>query len=173
MSCGANIANYVAQKAVEAGKLLDPVRVVAQVLMYPFFIGSTPTHSEIRLANSYFYDKAMSILAWKLFLPEEEFNLDHPAANPLLPNRETPLKYIPPTLTVVAELDWMRDRAIAFSEELRKVNVDAPVLDYKDTVHEFATLDMLLKTPQAQGCAEDISIWVKKYTSLRGHEFSY
>ncbi|PSS28787.1 Carboxylesterase [Actinidia chinensis var. chinensis] len=173
VSCGANIANYVAQKAVEAGKLLDPVRVVAQVLMYPFFIGSVPTRSEIRLANSYFYDKAMSILVWKLFLPEKEFDLDHPAANPLLPNRETPLKYMPPTLTVVAEHDWMRDRAIAYSEELRKVNVDAPVLDYKDTVHEFATLDVLLKTPQAQACAEDIAIWVKKYISLRGHEFSY
>ncbi|GFY88175.1 alpha/beta-Hydrolases superfamily protein [Actinidia rufa] len=134
---------------------------------------SVPTRSEIRLANSYFYDKAMSILVWKLFLPEKEFDLDHPAANPLLPNRETPLKYMPPTLTVVADHDWMRDRAIAYSEELRKVNVDAPVLDYKDTVHEFATLDVLLKTPQAQACAEDIAIWVKKYISLRGHEFSY
>lgn len=174
VSCGANIADYVAQKAVEAGKLLDPVRVVAQVLMYPFFIGRIPTRSEIRLSNSYFYDKAMSILAWKLFLPEEEFDLDHPAANPLLPKRrQTPLKYMPPTLTVVAEHDWMRDRAIAYSEELRKVNVDAPLLDYKDTVHEFATLDVLLKTPQAQACAEDIAIWVKKYISLRGHEFSY
>ncbi|XP_043687043.1 probable carboxylesterase 11 [Telopea speciosissima] len=173
VSCGANIADYVARKAVEAGKLLDPVKVVAQVLMYPFFIGSVPTHSEIKLANSYFYDKAMCILAWKLFLPEEEFSLDHPAANPLIPGREPPLKYMPPTLTVVAEHDWMRDRAIAYSEELRKVNVDAPVLEYKDAVHEFATLDMLLRTPQAQACAEDIAIWVKKYISLRGHEFSY
>ncbi|OVA20492.1 Alpha/beta hydrolase fold-3 [Macleaya cordata] len=173
VSCGANIADYVARKAVEAGKLLDPVKVVAQVLMYPFFIGSVPTHSEIKLANSYFYDKAMCILAWKLFLPEEEFSLDHPAANPLIPGREPPLRFMPPTLTVVAEHDWMRDRAIAYSEELRKVNVDAPVLEYKDAVHEFATLDMLLKTPQAQACAEDIAIWVKKYISLRGHEFSY
>ncbi|XP_062105537.1 probable carboxylesterase 11 [Humulus lupulus] len=173
VSCGANIADYVARKAVEAGRLLDPVKVVAQVLMYPFFIGSIPTHSEIKLANSYFYDKAMCVLAWKLFLPEEEFSLDHLAANPLVPNRGPPLKLMPPTLTVVAEHDWMRDRAIAYSEELRKVNVDAPVLEYKDAVHEFATLDMLLKTPQAQACAEDISIWVKKYISLRGHEFSY
>ncbi|PON95269.1 Alpha/beta hydrolase fold [Trema orientale] len=173
VSCGANIADYVARKAVEAGRLLDPVKVVAQVLMYPFFIGSVPTHSEIKLANSYFYDKAMCILAWKLFLPEEEFSLDHPAANPLVPGRGPPLRLMPPTLTVVAEHDWMRDRAIAYSEELRKVNVDAPVLEYKDAVHEFATLDMLLKTPQAQACAEDISIWVKKYISLRGHEFSY
>ncbi|KAK6913023.1 Alpha/beta hydrolase fold-3 [Dillenia turbinata] len=173
VSCGANIADYVTRKAVEAGKRLDPVKVVAQVLMYPFFIGSVPTHSEIKLANSYFYDKAMCILAWKLFLPEEEFDLDHPAANPLVPVRGPPLKLMPPTLTVVAEHDWMRDRAIAYSEELRKVNVDAPVLEYKDAVHEFATLDMLLKTPQAQACAEDIAIWVKKYISLRGHEFSY
>ncbi|XP_022154179.1 probable carboxylesterase 11 [Momordica charantia] len=174
VSCGANVADYVARKAVEAGKLLDPVKVVAQVLLYPFFVGSVPTHSELKLANSYFYDKAMCLLAWKLFLPEEEFSLDHPAANPLVLGREgPPLKLMPPTLTVVAELDWMRDRAIAYSEELRKVNVDAPVLDYKDAVHEFATLDILLKTPQAQACAEDIAIWVKKYISLRGHEFSY
>ncbi|KAK3040784.1 hypothetical protein RJ639_029128 [Escallonia herrerae] len=173
VSSGANIANYVARKAVEAGKLLDPVRVVAQVLMYPFFIGSVPTRSEIKLANSYLYDKAMALLAWKLFLPEEEFSLDHPAANPVIPGRGLPLKYTPPTLTVVAEHDWMRDRAIAYSEELRKVNVDAPLLDYHDAVHEFATLDVLLKTPQAQACAEDIAIWVKKYISLRGHEFSY
>lgn len=174
VSCGANVADYVARKAVEAGKLLDPVKVVAQILLYPFFVGSVPTHSELKLANSYFYDKAMSLLAWKLFLPEEEFSLDHPAANPLVSGREgPPLKLMPPTLTVVAELDWMRDRAIAYSEELRKVNVDAPVLDYKDAVHDFATLDILLKTPQAQACAEDIAIWVKKYISLRGHEFSY
>ncbi|XP_009766822.1 probable carboxylesterase 16 [Nicotiana sylvestris] len=173
VSCGGNIADYVARKAVEEGKLLDPVKVVAQVLMYPFFIGSVPTHSEIKLANSYFYDKALCTLAWKLFLPEGEFDLDHPAANPLIPGRGPPLKWMPPTLTVVAEHDWMRDRAIAYSEELRKVNVDAPVLEYKDAVHEFATLDMLLKTPQAQACAEDIAIWVKKYISLRGHEFSY
>ncbi|KAG8384922.1 hypothetical protein BUALT_Bualt04G0168500 [Buddleja alternifolia] len=174
VSCGGNIADYVTRKAVEAGKLLDPVKVVAQVLMYPFFIGSVPTQSEIKLSNSYFYDKAMCILAWKLFLSEEEFSLDHPAANPLNSGRGgPPLKQMPPTLTVVAEHDWMRDRAIAYSEELRKVNVDAPVLEYKDAVHEFATLDMLLKTPQAQACAEDIAIWVKKYISLRGHEFSY
>ncbi|KAK4488789.1 hypothetical protein RD792_004578 [Penstemon davidsonii] len=173
VSCGANIANYIAQYSVEAGKLLDPIRVVAQVLMYPFFIGSTPTRSEITLRNSYIYDKSMALLAWKLFLSEEDFNLDHPSGNPLNLAREVPLKYMPPTLTIVAEHDWMRDRAIAYSEELRKVNVDAPVLDYKDTVHEFATLDVLLKTPEAQACSEDIAIWMKKYISLRGYELSY
>ncbi|KAG4128656.1 hypothetical protein ERO13_D09G033400v2 [Gossypium hirsutum] len=171
VSCGANIADYVACKAIEAGKRLDPVKVVAQVLMYPFFIGSIPTKSETRLANSYFYDMPMCLLAWKLFLPEEKLSLDHPAGNPLILDRS--LKRMPPTLTIVAEHDWMRDRAVAYSEALRNVNVDAPVLEYKDAVHEFATLDMLLKTPQAQACAEDIAIWVKKYISFRGNELSY
>ncbi|KAL8140482.1 hypothetical protein V2J09_006503 [Rumex salicifolius] len=173
VSCGANIADYLARRAVESERLLDPVKVVAQVLMYPFFMGSTPTQSEIKLANSYFFDKDICLLAWKLFLPEDEFSNDHPAANPLVPNRGPPLRLMPPTLTVVAELDCMRDRAIVYSEALRKVNIDAPVLEYKDAVHEFATLDMLLKTPQAQACAEDIAIWAKKYISIRGHEFSY
>ncbi|KAI3423059.1 Abhydrolase_3 domain-containing protein [Psidium guajava] len=171
-SSGANIADYVCQKAIEEGKLLDPIRVVAQVLMYPFFAGTTPMRSEVKLANSYFYDKAIRNMALKLLLPDEEFSLDHPAANPLV-SRMVPLKCMPPTVMVVAEHDMMRDRAIAYSAELRKFNVDAPVLDYKDAVHEFATKDMLLQTPQAQACAEDIAIWVKKYISLRGLEFSY
>ncbi|WCJ38661.1 alpha/beta-Hydrolases superfamily protein [Euphorbia peplus] len=171
-SSGANIADYVARKALEAPHLFDPVNIVAQVLMYPFFIGTIPPmHSEIKLANSYVYDKTMCKLAWKLFLPENEFDLDHPAANPLL--RLPPPKHMIPTLIVVAENDFMRDRAIAYSEDLRKVNVDAPLLEYKDTVHEFATLDALVQTQQAKVCAEDISIWVKKYISIRGHEFSY
>ncbi|XP_030449714.1 probable carboxylesterase 16 [Syzygium oleosum] len=172
VSSGANIAEYVCQKAIEAGKLLDPIKVVAQVLMYPFFAGTTPTNSEVKLANSYFYDKAIRNMALKLLLPDEKFSLDHPAVNPLV-SRTVPLKCMPPTVMVVAEHDMMRDRAIAYCAELRKFNVDAPVLDYKDTVHEFATKDMLLQTPQARACAEDIAIWVKKYISLRGLEFSY
>lgn len=173
VSCGANIANYVSQYSVKAGKLLEPIKVVAQVLMYPFFIGSIPTPSEIKLSNSYLYDKAMSLLAWKLFLPESDFSLDHPAANPLHSKRDVALKFMPPTLTIIAEHDWMRDRAISYADELRKVKIDAPVLDYKDAIHEFATLDALLKTPQAQACCEDIAIWMKKYISLRGNELSY
>nr|GMD07905.1 probable carboxylesterase 11 [Ipomoea batatas] len=98
VSCGGNIADYVTRKAVEA---------------------------EVKLANSYFYDKETCLLAWKLLFPEEEFELDHPAANPLVPGRGPPLKQMPPTLTVVAEHDWMQDRAIAYAGELRKVNVDA------------------------------------------------
>ncbi|EEF47563.1 hypothetical protein RCOM_1082440 [Ricinus communis] len=65
--------------------------------MYSFFVESNPTGSEVKLAKSYFYDKAIYMCkpAWKLFLPENEYKLDPPAANPLLPGRQTPLKYMP------------------------------------------------------------------------------
>ncbi|CAL1391555.1 unnamed protein product [Linum trigynum] len=116
----------------------------------------------------------MCLFTWKLFLTEEEFSLDHPASNPLVPGKGgPPLKLLRPTFTLVVEQDWMRDMAITYSEELGKVNVDAPVLEYKDAVHEFATLDMLLKTPQTKACAEDVAIWVKKFILFRCHNFSY
>ncbi|KAG6486680.1 hypothetical protein ZIOFF_055259 [Zingiber officinale] len=51
VSCGANITDFVARKAIEAGKLIERVKVVAQVLMYPFFAGTVLTHSELKLAG--------------------------------------------------------------------------------------------------------------------------
>ncbi|KAG6498677.1 hypothetical protein ZIOFF_038399 [Zingiber officinale] len=51
VSFGANIADFVARKAVEAGKLIESVKVIAQVLMYPFFTGTVSIHSELKLAG--------------------------------------------------------------------------------------------------------------------------
>ncbi|XP_042405269.1 probable carboxylesterase 16 [Zingiber officinale] len=51
VSCGTNIADFVARKAVEEGKLIEPVKVVAQVLMCLFFAGTVPTHSELKLTG--------------------------------------------------------------------------------------------------------------------------
>lgn len=173
VSSGGNIADHVTRMAIRAASSIEPVKVVAQALMYPFFLGKVQTRSEIKLANTYFYDKSSCLLAWKLFLPDDDFDLDHPAVNPLNATREPPLKQMPPTLTVVAELDWMKDRAIAYAEALRKAGVDAPVLEYKDAVHEFATLDLLVKSRQAESCAEDMAIWIKKQIVAKGTEFSY
>jgi acetyl esterase/lipase len=173
VSSGGNIADHVTRMAVRAASSVEPVTVVAQALMYPFFLGKVQTRSEIKLANSYFYDKSSCLLAWKLFLPDDEFDLDHPAVNPLNETREPPLAQMPPTLVSVAELDWMKDRAIAYAEALRKAGVDAPVLEYKDAVHEFATLDLLVKSRQAESCAEDMAIWIKKQVLAKGTEFSY
>ncbi|KAG6498687.1 hypothetical protein ZIOFF_038409 [Zingiber officinale] len=51
VSFGANIVDFVARKAFEAGKLIESVKVVAQVLMYPFFARTVPIHSELKLTG--------------------------------------------------------------------------------------------------------------------------
>ncbi|KAG6494720.1 hypothetical protein ZIOFF_042481 [Zingiber officinale] len=51
VSFGANIVDFVARNAVDAVKLIESVKIVAQVLMYPFFAGTVPTHFELKLAG--------------------------------------------------------------------------------------------------------------------------
>ncbi|CAM6087023.1 unnamed protein product [Calypogeia fissa] len=172
VSNGSNIADHVARRYVKSRSSLEPLKLIGQALMYPFFFGKVPTPSEIKLSNSYFFDKASCLLAWKLFLPDGSVE-DHPAANPLLVDEGFPTKQMPPTLTVVAELDWMKDRAIAYTDALRKSQVEATVVEYTDAVHEFATLDILVNTRQAEACAEEIAIWIKKHAAFRGSELAY
>ncbi|CAI0456745.1 unnamed protein product, partial [Linum tenue] len=99
------LTSQTSRKAIKVGKLLDPIKIVAQVLIYSFFIGNIPTHSEIKLANSYLYDKSMCLFTWKLFLPEEEFSLDHPGCQPSRPGQGWPtiLKLLRPTFTVTPQ----------------------------------------------------------------------
>lgn len=110
--------------------------------------------------NSLFFDKFTVELAWKLFLKKEDFFLDSPFINPLL-EKKLP-QGMPPTLVVSAELDMLRDRCIAYAEFLKKQGINSQINNYKDTVHGFANLEILLDSPQALACAEDISVWMHK-----------
>eukprot|EP00897_Mesotaenium_endlicherianum_P008325 jgi/Mesen1/7520/ME000039S06741 len=172
-SSGGNIANHVARRAatVEGMAELAPLTVIAQVLMYPLFGGERPTPSELKRSGALFYDRATCELVWQLYLPDGEYSLDHPAVNPLLDSTCPP--GMPPTLTIVAELDLLRDRAVAYSLRLRELGVDAHVTDFQDVPHGFATMEFLINTPQAESCAEEIAIWVNKHTSPKGGELSY
>lgn len=174
VSSGANIANSVARRASSPMGVeeLGFLSVVAQVLLYPLFGGVIPTPSEVKLADtSYFYDKSTLNLVWKLFLDEEEFSLDHPAINPLI-EIDIPQK-MPPTLLITAEHDMLRDRAMAYSVLLKKWGIDSQVNDYKDVVHGFASAEPLLNTPQAESCAEDISMWIHRHIAPKNGELSY
>eukprot|EP00850_Spirogloea_muscicola_P020601 SM000221S06939 [mRNA] locus=s221:151787:154330:+ [translate_table: standard] len=173
---GANIADHVTRQALSAADEIRPIRLVAQVLLYPFFGGNRPTASEIKMPKSYFYDRATCDMLWRHFLPEEEYNAygkDHPACDPMMSNRSPPYKEMPPTLFVVADRDMLRDRAIAYAHALRKAGVDAPCLDYRDCSHGFATMEPMVHHRQAEVCAEDIAIWLNKHVGGQGSELSY
>ncbi|XP_051136202.1 probable carboxylesterase 16 [Andrographis paniculata] len=55
-------------------------------------------------------------------------------------------------------VDYMERKVADAGNCIYPVKLVAPVLEYKDAVHEFATLDILLRTPQAHACGEDIAI---------------
>lgn len=141
-------------------------RIFSQILLYPLFSGETPTHSELTMAqSSLFYDKQTLSFVWKLFLKESEFSLDSPIVNPL--KKESLPAGMPPTLIVTAEKDMLRDRCIAYAELLRKNGVDSQVNNYKDVVHGFASSEVLMESPQAMACMEDVSVWMHKRFTVK------
>lgn len=162
---GGNIAQQVTRAAAKLGRQLEPLKIVGQILLCPFFGGEPPLPSEVALADTYYIDKETMQLVWKLVIPEGEFSMSHPAVNPLLPGWEASLKTMPPTMVISAELDMMRDRAAAYVEALRTVHVDATLVTYRKQVHGFATLDFLMNTKPAQACLEDISIWLERHVN--------
>ncbi|CAA6668208.1 unnamed protein product [Spirodela intermedia] len=175
VSCGANISDFVAQKAVKAGSILEPVEGGGTGSDAPFFIRSVPTHSELRLANSYSYDKPMDIMAWRPFLGEE-FSLDHPAANPFPPARGPQLKLMSP-------LDVGSDHCLlggAVEGECRspssRVQGHSPcVFDTEDAAEDTAGRGLCRGHWDTAGsglCGEHSHL-VKKYISIRGHKLSY
>ena len=64
-----------------------------------------------------------------------------------------------------------KDRTIAYNVFLRRLGVEAQNLDYKDAAHGFASMEVLMNSREAEGCAEDIAIWVHKHISPKGGSF--
>ncbi|CAI5996647.1 unnamed protein product [Closterium sp. NIES-65] len=170
VSAGANVADQVARRCVTPHGVneLQPLVVLGQVLLYPLFAGSMPTPSEMKARDAYFFDKPTCELVFRLFLPDDDFSLDHPAVNPLL--REHLPPGMPPTLLVVADHDILTDRAIAYSVFLKNFGIDVQVNSYKDVVHGFATYEGMVNTPQAEACAEDIAMALSRVTQPGGPE---
>eukprot|EP00271_Cylindrocystis_brebissonii_P014361 TRINITY_DN35698_c0_g1_i1.p1 TRINITY_DN35698_c0_g1~~TRINITY_DN35698_c0_g1_i1.p1 ORF type:complete len:466 (-),score=53.94 TRINITY_DN35698_c0_g1_i1:50-1447(-) len=167
VSAGGNIADNVVRMACSPqGKAeLASLTIAAQVLFYPLFGGAMPTPSEVHMAtSSLFFDKATVELVFRLFLPESEYSLDHPSINPLAKGNEPPAG-MPPTLVIVAEHDMLRDRLLAYVAMLRSAGFVAHSHDYKAMVHGFANLEASMSSPQAQGCIEDVALWVHRHLS--------
>ncbi|KAJ7569857.1 hypothetical protein O6H91_01G097900 [Diphasiastrum complanatum] len=160
---GGNIAEQVAREVKSLSMELEPIKIVAQVLICPLFGGVEPLPSEVLLADTYFLDRETMALVWKLVVPESENYPDHPAVDPLCPSQVHLLQSMPSTLVVSAELDMLRDRSAAYVDALRRQHVDATFLTYRNAVHSFATLESLMDTKPAQACLEDIAIWFGRH----------
>lgn len=113
-SSGGNIVHNVALRAMDSG-----IEILGNILLNPMFGGEERTESERRLDGKYFVTIRDRDWYWKAFLPEGE-DRDHPACNPFGPKgRNLQLMKFPKSLVVVASLDLIQDRQLAYAEGLR------------------------------------------------------
>lgn len=115
------------------------VKIVAHVLLFPYFGGEERTPSELRLNTR--KDLLVSVenmdWHWRAFLPPNS-NRDHPASNVLGPNAPDPSSLqLPPSLIVIAEYDMLKDWQLRYAQGLARASKPVRLLYYVGGVHSF------------------------------------
>lgn len=140
-SVGGNMAAAVTLMAKERG---GP-KITFQVLLYPvtdadFETGSYQTYAE----GPWLTKKAMQWF-WDAYLPDVAAR-GQITATPLNATLEQ-LRDLPPALVAVDENDVLRDEGEAYARKLSQAGVPVASVRYNGTIHDFALLNAIAKTP--------------------------
>ncbi len=140
-SAGGNVAAATALMARDRGA----PRLAAQLLLYPMIAPKFETDS-YRLYGTGFYNPAAALRwYWDQYVPSPA-DREHPYVSPL----HADLHGLPPTVTVIAGHDPLRDEGIAFTDALERAQVTTARLDYEGGIHGFMTMPMLHLAQQAR-----------------------
>ena len=136
-SAGGNLAAATASELRE-----DPAAVRAQVLLYPSLLPArgTPYASYERQADGPLMTAREMVWFWDHYLRAAQDGRD-PRAAPLLAEDLTGL---PPTTIVTAELDPLRDEALAYAERLTGSGVPVETTTYAGAAHGFWWMDAVM-----------------------------
>jgi acetyl esterase len=136
-SAGGNLA---AATALELRAEVGAVR--AQVLLYPSLLPArgTPYASYRRQADGPLMTAREMVWFWDHYLHTAEDGRD-PRAAPLLAED---LQGLPPTTIVTAELDPLRDEALAYAERLAVAGVPVETTTYAGAAHGFWWMDAVM-----------------------------
>ena len=120
----------------------DPAAVRAQVLLYPSLLPArgTPYASYERQADGPLMTAREMVWFWDHYLRTADDARD-PRAAPLLAEDLTGL---PPTTIVTAELDPLRDEALAYAERLTASGVPVSTTTYVGAAHGFWWMDAVM-----------------------------
>ncbi|CAN6439978.1 unnamed protein product [Victoria cruziana] len=139
-SSGGNICHHLAVGL--ATQEILPLYVRGYILITPAFGGERRTPSELtgpldRIDSTEIFD-----ICWRLALPRGSTR-DHPLANPIGPNSfDLSLVKFQPMLVVVAGLDPMRDRQMAYGHALQSMGKTVEIVTFEDQRHSFIYFDM-------------------------------
>lgn len=161
-SVGGNMAAAVTILAKQRG---GP-RIAYQVLFYPVTDSSFETGSYQQFADGPWLTKPAMEWFWDAYAPDREVRKQI-TASPLRASGEE-LMGLPPALVIVDENDVLRDEGEAYAHKLMAAGVEVTAVRCLGTIHDFAMLNPLARTPATRGAVGLANSMLRK--SLYGGE---
>ncbi len=140
-SVGGNMATVVALLAAERG---GP-KIQYQVLFYPVTDADFTTASYQKFTDGPWLTKPAMEWFWNAYAPKLA-DRKKPTACPLKASLSE-LSKLPPALIMVGENDVLREEVEAYGHKLMQAGVEATVVRYLGTIHDFVLLNPIADTP--------------------------
>ena len=156
-SAGGNLAAAVALKARDK----NGPKIAFQILIYPAVDYKFDYASMIENATGYSLTTQGMQWYWDQYLGLES-DLNNPYFRPMV---ETNLKGLPPTFTLTAELDPLRDEGEIFAKRLKDAGVTSVLKRYDSLIHGFVLMQGFL--PEAREAIRDIAENIREFISPR------
>ncbi|KAF9822143.1 hypothetical protein IEO21_00137 [Rhodonia placenta] len=159
-SSGANLAAVLTHKAALAD---PPIPLAFQLLVVPV-IDNTATTLGVRYKswaeNQNTIGLSVGRMLWfrDYYLPNEKDRLAWESSPIFAP--EDSFRKAPPAWIAAAELDILRDEAIAYGEKLQEAGVDVEIKIYKGAPHPIMSMDECLQLVDSS-CRTLLMLWVE------------
>ena len=131
-----------------------------QLLFYPVTDANFDTPSYMEYQDGYFLTREGMKWFWDNYTTDNT-NRKEPTVSTLQASIEQ-LKGLPPALIINGELDVLRDEGEAYAHKLMEAGVVVTAVRYHGTIHDFAMLNPITKTPAARAAVEQASQMLKK-----------
>jgi acetyl esterase len=156
-SAGGNLAAAVALKARDH----KGPKIAFQILIYPAVDYKFDYPSMIDNATGYSLTTQGMKWYWDQYMATEA-DLDNPHFRPMA---ATSFENLPPTFTLTAELDPLRDEGEIFAKKLEAAGVRSILKRYDSLIHGFALMQGFL--PEARTAMEDIAEHIREFINPR------
>lgn len=156
-SAGGNLAAAVALKARD----VKGPRIAFQILIYPAVDYNFEYPSMIENAVGYSLTTQGMKWYWDQYMATTD-DLANPYFRPMAAEN---LSNLPPTFTLTAELDPLRDEGEIFAQRLHDAGVKSVLKRYDSLIHGFALMQGFL--PEAREAMQDIADNIREFINPR------
>lgn len=135
-------------------------KIDAQILFYPVTSSDLNTESYHQFADGPWLTKPAMEWFWNAYEPNAQTRKNI-LLSPLNATIDQ-LKGLPRAIVITAECDVLRDEGEEYAHKLMQAGVDVTAVRFEGTIHDFAMLNALAKTPAAVNAIALASQFIKK-----------